>query len=311
MYSLTALESSAGMIQRSVEGLAHDDSGGYRIPWYGEAADRAADAAGAGAGTAGLRNSGDASSWADPGLSDTLQSEVSSTLHAGMPSDGLHVQPVQYPSPDDSTPRGQWTPMPLAAHSVDAVLANCSLHWVNDVPGMLTDVLRVLKPDGLFIAAVPGGETLEELRQAITVADLERRGGVTPRVSPMMHMADAGALLQGAGFSLITVDIDTVAAGYASPAVLMEHLQRAGENNAVDAAHGGMSYDVMLAAAAAYHALSPAPSTEAGEAAVVASAQVIFMIGWAPAASQPQPKARGSATHTLKEIGHITSDSVE
>ena len=132
-------------------------------------------------------------------------------------------------------PPGPTTPtIPLPAASLDLVLSSLSLHWVNDLPSALREVRRVLRPDGAFLAACLGGETLAELRSAFVAAETERYGGVSPHVSPMMGVADAGNLLAGAGFGIPTADSDTFTIEYPSPIALMEHLQAMGENH-----HGG------------------------------------------------------------------------
>lgn len=306
VHTLYALDNSAAMLRRCVADAQLMDDEKYYLPWTGSAAAQLATQS----SSATVAAPEGTPAWAAPGAAleqATLKSIAGST---SLPVRGLHVVPVHAKPPSDRSYTAEdATTLPFPDASMDAVLANCSIQWVNDVPALLSEVRRVLKPDGVFIGAIVGGETLDELRQALTIADLERRGGVTPRVSPMMHMADAGGLMHGAGFKLITVDVDSLAAGYAHPALLMQHLQNMGENNAVAASHAGASRDVLLAAAAAYHALSPV-ERHGADTDVVASAKVIYVIGWAPAASQQQPKQRGSATENLKELGHITSDDV-
>lgn len=98
----------------------------------------------------------------------------------------------------------------LEPESVNLVMSSLWMHWVNDIPSLLKDIHRCLKPDGAFIATMLGGSTLEELRHSFYLAELERRGGVAPHMSPLVRPSDAAALLQGAGFSLPTIDIDTI-----------------------------------------------------------------------------------------------------
>ena len=100
--------------------------------------------------------------------------------------------------------------LPFADGSFDLVLSSLALHWVNDLPRALAEARRVLRPDGVFIAAMLGGDTLGELRASFAMAEQERDGGVSPHVSPMAHVADVGQLLQRAGFALPTVDTDHI-----------------------------------------------------------------------------------------------------
>ena len=186
--------------------------------------------------------------------------------------------------------------LPFADASFDLVLSSMALHWVNDVPGLLAEARRVLRPDGAFMAAFVGGETLQELRAAAVAAEHERDGGVSPRVSPMMGASDAGNLLAGAGFGLPTVDVDTFTLEYPTAAALFEHLRAAGESGAALGARAGARRDTLLATAAAYTA-----AHGDADGAVPATVQVIFMIGWAPAASQPRAKARGSVPKGFSE----------
>jgi NADH dehydrogenase [ubiquinone] 1 alpha subcomplex assembly factor 5 len=185
--------------------------------------------------------------------------------------------------------------IPLPDASVHLVLSSLALHWVNDLPALLREVRRVLRPDGVFLAACLGGETLAELRSSFVAAEMERRGGVSPHVSPMMGVPDAGNLLAAAGFGIPTADADGFVIEYPSPAALMEHLQGMGENGAALAARPGARRELLLAAMAAYSALYGGGAGAGDDAAVVpATFDVIHMIGWAPAPTQPSPLRRGS-----------------
>ena len=108
-----------------------------------------------------------------------------------------------------------------------------ALQFVNDLPGTLMQIRRALKPDGLFLAALIGGDTLTELRQAFAAAEAEIEGGVSPRVAPFADLRDLGALLQRAGFALPVTDVDRVTVRYASPLALMHDLRRMGATNAL------------------------------------------------------------------------------
>ncbi|KAG8965478.1 hypothetical protein FRC03_000475 [Tulasnella sp. 419] len=121
----------------------------------------------------------------------------------------------------------------IQPNSQDAAISCLSLHWVNDLPGALTQIKEALKPDGVFVGAMFGGETLFELRTALQLAEVEREGGISPRISPMTDTRDVSNLLGRAGFTLLTVDIDEVKVNYPSMWELMEDLRDMGESNAV------------------------------------------------------------------------------
>lgn len=149
-----------------------------------------------------------------------------------------------------------------------------------------------------------GGTTLPELRISMVLAELEREGGVGAHVGPFVELSDIGSLLQGAGFALPTIDIDTVRISYPSAPVLMEHLQRMGEANASLRRRDYTGKDVFLAAACIYDEMFKVEGSDEDGTGhdIEASAQVIYAIGWSPHASQQQPKKRGSATHRVGEI---------
>ncbi|CAB9500480.1 Arginine-hydroxylase NDUFAF5, mitochondrial [Seminavis robusta] len=196
--------------------------------------------------------------------------------------------------------------LPFPDGTFDLVISSCALHWVNNLPGLFKEAHRVLKPDGCFMFAMVGGETLPELRVAMVMAELEREGGVSPHVGPFVELSDIGSLMQRAKFALPTIDIDTVHVSYPDAFVLMEHLQRMGENNASIKKRERTAQDTFLATACIYdelYAMQPQDGDpDLGNKEVEASVQVIFAIGWTPDASQQQPKARGSATHKIGEV---------
>ena len=123
--------------------------------------------------------------------------------------------------------------LPFAAESFDLVVANLSLHWVNDLPGALIQLRRALRPDGLFLGSVPALGTLGAFRDALMVAEAAMAGGASPRVSPFADVRDCAALLQRAGFALPVADAEDVALLYADPLALLRDLRAAGETNAV------------------------------------------------------------------------------
>ena len=193
--------------------------------------------------------------------------------------------------------------LPFPDGTFDLVISSQSMHWVNDLPGLFKEVKRVLKPDGCFMFSMIGGATLPELRISMTLAELEREGGVGVHVGPYVELNDVGSLMQNAGFSLPTIDIDTVRISYPNAFVLMEHLSRMGEGNASLRRRNYTGKDVFLAAACIYDEMFPMnPEGREEEKDVEATAQVINAIGWSPHDTQQRPSKRGSASHRVGEI---------
>lgn len=195
--------------------------------------------------------------------------------------------------------------LPFPDGTFDLVMSSQSIHWVNDLPKLFQEVFRVLKPDGCFMFSMIGGATLPELRITLTLAELEREGGVGAHVGPFVELSDVGTLMQNAGFSLPTIDIDTVKISYPDAFVLMEHLQRMGEGNASLRRREHTGKDIFLAASCIYDEMYPVETEGDASRDIEASAQVIFAIGWTPHVSQQKPEPRGTATH---RIGDMVTD---
>ncbi len=123
--------------------------------------------------------------------------------------------------------------LPFEPESFDLVLSFMGLHWINDVPGYMAQIQKILKKDGLFLASFPGGKTLHELRHAALEAESALKGGASPRVSPMVDVRDAGALLQRARFSLPVSDSEIITMLYKDAFALMRDLRAMGESNAL------------------------------------------------------------------------------
>lgn len=123
--------------------------------------------------------------------------------------------------------------LPFGENSFDLVLSAGTLHWINDLPGALIQIRRALKEDGLLMAALPGGETLKELRQSLEQAEIKISGGVSPRVSPFLDVRDAGALLQRTGFAMPVADSEILTVTYENPIDLLHDLRGMGETNAL------------------------------------------------------------------------------
>jgi SAM-dependent methyltransferase len=187
--------------------------------------------------------------------------------------------------------------LPFAPSSFDLVLSNLLLHWTNDLPGALLQLRQVLRPDGLLVAALLGGETLHELRRALIEAEIAEEGGASPRVSPFADVRDLGGLLQRAGFALPVVDSDTIEVTYPDALALMRDLRAMGEDNAVAERRRGFTRRATLARAAAiYHDLFAR-----ADGRIPASFQVLTLTAWAPHASQPKPLRPGSAAQRLAD----------
>lgn len=187
---------------------------------------------------------------------------------------------------------------PFAPKSLDLVVSALNLHTVNDLPGALLQIRQSLKPDGLFIAAILGGETLHELRQCFAEAELEIMGGLSPRVAPFADKPQMGDLLQRAGFSLPVIDSDIVTVTYDSIFPLMRDLRQMGEGNALlERRKSFTPRSLFLRAGNIYASKFSDP-----DGRIRASFEVIFLIGWAPHDSQQKPLRRGSATTNLAEF---------
>ncbi|KAH8819960.1 S-adenosyl-L-methionine-dependent methyltransferase [Xylogone sp. PMI_703] len=188
--------------------------------------------------------------------------------------------------------------LPWQAETFDAVFSSLSMHWINDLPSLLAQINHVLKPDSPFIGAMFGGDTLYELRSSLQLADQERRGGVSPHVSPLADVRDMGGLLQKAGFKMLTVDVDDIIVDYPNTFALMQDLQAMGESNAVFGREmGAIGRDVLLANEGIYRELN---GNEDGS--IPATFKMIYMIGWKEGENQPQPLARGSGQVNIKDI---------
>ncbi|MBI1206945.1 MAG: methyltransferase domain-containing protein [Azospirillum sp.] len=188
--------------------------------------------------------------------------------------------------------------LPFADGTFDLVVSGLSLHWVNDLPGALIQARRVLKPDGFFLAAMLGGDTLIELRRCLMEAELEIAGGVSPRVSPFAGVRDGGGLLQRAGLALPVADTEVLTVTYADAFALMRDLRGMGETNAVLARRrGGAGRALFLEAAQRYAQAYAEP-----DGRIPASFEILYLAGWVPDDSQQKPMRPGSATVRLADV---------
>ncbi len=184
--------------------------------------------------------------------------------------------------------------LPFADGAFDLVVSCFQLHWVNDLPGALIQIRRVLRPDGLFLAAFPGGGTLSELRAALAASEIAAAGGMSPRVVPFIDVRDAGQLLQRAGFTLPVADSQTITARYREPLDLLRDLRALGETNCLAERIRTLTPRATLAGA-----LSRLPVADDGR--VPATFQIVFLTGWAPHPTQPKPLPRGSGQVSLAD----------
>jgi SAM-dependent methyltransferase len=183
----------------------------------------------------------------------------------------------------------------VGAH--DLVIHAMALHWADDPVGQIIQCTRALRPDGLFLAILPGGQSLTELRAALGQAEAEVTGGLSPRVAPMAEIRDLGALLQRAGLALPVADGYPFTVSYASPLHLMRELRDMGEGNALHARLRRPTRRAVLTRAAEIYTQAYAT----GDGRIPATFELITLTGWAPDDSQPKPLRPGSAAQRLAD----------
>jgi SAM-dependent methyltransferase len=200
--------------------------------------------------------------------------------------------------------RGAWSglvgdeeALPFAAQSFDLVVSALALQSVNDLPGTLVQIRRALKPDGLFLACLFGGQSLNELRTAWAIAEEQTEGGASPRVAPFADLRDMGGLLQRAGFALPVTDIDSLNLRYQDMFALMADLRAMGATNAlVDRDRRPLRRATLLRAAETYARLFAD-----ADGRVRATFELVWLSGWAPHQSQQKPLEPGSARMRLAD----------
>jgi SAM-dependent methyltransferase len=203
-------------------------------------------------------------------------------------------------------PRSEvWTQAALEANDAflfspeqfDLIVSVLALHAVNDLPGVLAQARRALKPDGLFMAALFGGNTLLELRDSFAAAEIETTGGISPRVAPFADVRDLGGLLQRAGFALPVADVECTVVRYGTLTKLISDLRAMGETNALAQRNRQPLSRSTLAAAAAHYSAHHAD--ENGR--LMATFDIVYLAGWAPHESQQKPLKPGSASARLAD----------
>jgi SAM-dependent methyltransferase len=212
------------------------------------------------------------------GLAAALAGRVGTLTHVAVPDDerqGLALKP----------------------ESLDLAVSALALQLVNDLPGVLAQIRRALKPDGLLLAATLGGDTLTELRQSFAAAEAELEGGVSPRVAPFADLRDVGALLQRTGFALPVTDVDRIVVRYDSAFALMQDLRSMGASNVlVERRRTPLRRATLLRMAAIYAERFSDP-----DGRIRATFEVIWLSGWAPHDSQQKPLRPGSAKASLAD----------
>jgi SAM-dependent methyltransferase len=251
-----------------------------------------------------------AQSGAETFLLDRVVEDLSERLHAvvrdfknaaDLGSPGHGVADVLASSVKQSRhvdwPLNEGEALPLEANSLDLVVSVLALQFVNDLPGVLAQIRRAMQPDGYFLAATIGGDTLTELRQSFAEAEVALDGGLSPRVIPMLDLRDAGALLQRADFALPVTDVDRVTVRYDNMFGLMRDLRRMGATNMLaDRRRIPLRRATLLRAAEIY-----AQRFSDTDGRIRATFDIVWMAGWSPDESQPKPLKPGSAKMSLEE----------
>jgi SAM-dependent methyltransferase len=187
--------------------------------------------------------------------------------------------------------------LPFGEGKIDLVVSALSLQWVNDLPGTLLQIRRVLKPDGLLLAALIGGESLNELRASFAAAEAELTGGASPRVSPFVEVRSLGALLQRAGYALPVIDSDRHTVRYSDPFKLFRDLRHMGATNALaERSRRPLARKILARAAEIYTERFSDP-----DGRLRTTFDVLWISGWAPHESQQQPLKPGSAKVRLAD----------
>jgi SAM-dependent methyltransferase len=225
--------------------------------------------------------------------------EFKNAADVGTPGDQLRnalSERVDQLAPVD-LPDLESEPLPLQPESLDLIVSALAFQFVNDLPGVLAQLRRALKPDGLLLAAMIGGDTLTELRQSFAAAEAELESGVSPRVAPFADLRDVGALLQRAGFALPVTDVDRIVVRYTDAFALMQDLRRMGATNILsERRRTPTRRATMLRMAQIYAERFADP-----DGRIRATFDVISLSGWAPHESQQQPLRPGSAKASLAE----------
>ncbi|MCO5131706.1 MAG: methyltransferase domain-containing protein [Xanthobacteraceae bacterium] len=211
-------------------------------------------------------------------------------LRATLDARGQRLRPVAIADVDRE-------PLPLAPNSIDLAVSLLALQFVNDLPGVLAQVRRALRPDGLLLAAMIGGDTLTELRQCFAAAEAEVEGGASPHVSPFADLRDAGGLLQRAGFALPVTDVERLLVRYDNAFALMRDLRRMGATNVLTERRKGMMRRATLLRMAQIYG----ERFSDADGRIRATFDIVWLLGWSPHPDQPKPLRPGSAKLSLED----------
>ncbi len=203
---------------------------------------------------------------------------------------------ARVPEPGETLQQSPLERLDVEAASLDLITSVLSLHWVNDLPGLLVQIRQALKQDGLFLACLFGGGTLTELRAALSEAEIELSGGASARLSPLPGLQDMAGLLQRTGFAMPVVDLDHITVRYDHPLKLMQDLRGMGEQAAfAQTGRKPLSRRILHRASEIYAERYADP-----DGRIPASFEIIWLSGWAPSADQPKPLRPGSAKSSLE-----------
>ena len=192
---------------------------------------------------------------------------------------------------------GETSLVPFAPQSLDAVISLLAFQWIDDLPGLLIQIKRALKADGLLIACLLGGQTLHELRESFARAEIECEGGLSPRVSPFADLRDIGALMQRAGFALPVVDTETITVRYQTPLALFADLRAmGGTNTLIERRKTPLRRKTLLRALEIY-----AENYSDADGRIRATFECLWVSGWTPHESQQKPLQPGSAKTRLAD----------
>ena len=187
--------------------------------------------------------------------------------------------------------------LPFVKDSLDLIISNLNLHSTNDLPGVLAQIQHALKPDGLFIASLFGGETLYELRQVMNAVEIKHYGGITPRIFPFADLQQMGALMQRTGFNLPVIDSEKITVTYENPFKLFHDLRYMGESNIIlERRKTFTPRSFFMDVAEEYH-----KKFSEDDGRIVATFEIIFILGWKPHDSQQKPLRPGSAENRLAD----------
>lgn len=179
----------------------------------------------------------------------------------------------------------------------DLFIHALSLHASNDPVGQIIQGSRALKPDGLFLAAMFGGRTLNELRSSLAEAESMLFGGLSPRVFPMGELRELGGLLQRAGLALPVADTDMIPVTYPDLHALMRDLRNMGEGNALAGRSRQFTPRSLFSEAERIY------RSNFGDAdgRLRSTFDIIYLTGWTPSETQQKPLRPGSAVARLAD----------